>query len=541
MTGLRGAYRGGGALLLLCGCVVPNPDYVPIVASSDTSSSTETDGRTETDGDSASDATAGTAGETGSTTTTEETSSTGGFCGDGLVDPGEECDEGENNGADDGMCSEDCTLDIDAECGNGQTEQGEECDDGNNDNGDGCDEACALEPEPPECGNGDVEEGEQCDDGNLENGDGCEDDCTWTTAVCGNGEIEDLEECDDGNDIEEDGCEPDCTLSPMQVCIPQQQYISCDQDLDKGDPMGPFHAIGVGCSDNPEESILISNEIFNSPDPSAWQLARGFGNYHINNDPMEPLLFSAREGESLLMLSTGKISGVDNLGVVVEPYNSQEGNGENANPDEDFFLPNFEPDDDQSGTLPLQWEIGAGNPNDKIWMSFQTTSPPNTKGFQLAFALQSAEWPVYVNTTFNDLFIVWLVTDDFTGNIAIAEKSAMTITSLHHHWTSVGFENPNCANFPPDGAGYSCNEPQLSGTGFETHGATRWLRLNYPLDAGETIQLAFWLADMADTVLATQVLLDRFRWRCEPCLSEDDPACDGDNPDTECCGLPLPK
>jgi cysteine-rich repeat protein len=49
-------------------------------------------------------------------------------CGDGLLDDGEECDDG-NNMDEDG-CSADCIIEILAECGNGILEQGEECDPG---------------------------------------------------------------------------------------------------------------------------------------------------------------------------------------------------------------------------------------------------------------------------------------------------------------------------------------------------------------------------------------------------------------------------
>ena len=65
-------------------------------------------------------------------------------------------------------------------CGNGILEPGEQCDDGNLVNGDGCSSTCTIEtpPPPPVCGNGIVEAGEQCDDGNLINGDGCSCTCT---------------------------------------------------------------------------------------------------------------------------------------------------------------------------------------------------------------------------------------------------------------------------------------------------------------------------------------------------------------------------
>jgi cysteine-rich repeat protein len=60
-------------------------------------------------------------------------------------------------------------------CGNGILEEGEECDDGNTLPGDGCCDLCEIEV--PVCGNGIVEAGEHCDDGNTLNGDGCSSAC----------------------------------------------------------------------------------------------------------------------------------------------------------------------------------------------------------------------------------------------------------------------------------------------------------------------------------------------------------------------------
>jgi cysteine-rich repeat protein len=61
------------------------------------------------------------------------------FCGDGIVDPGEECDEGGESSA----CDTDCTI---AFCGDGTTNTtlGEECDDGNDIDGDGCSAFCLV-------------------------------------------------------------------------------------------------------------------------------------------------------------------------------------------------------------------------------------------------------------------------------------------------------------------------------------------------------------------------------------------------------------
>lgn len=76
-------------------------------------------------------------------------------------------------------------------CGNGTVETGEECDDGNTTDGDGCDSSCKYEmvlipPVYVECGNGTVEIGEECDDGNTTSGDGCSSTCETEEDACPN-------------------------------------------------------------------------------------------------------------------------------------------------------------------------------------------------------------------------------------------------------------------------------------------------------------------------------------------------------------------
>ena len=65
-------------------------------------------------------------------------------------------------------------------CGDGTVDAGEQCDDGNTANGDGCDSNCINEV----CGNGVLQFGEECDDGNNEDGDGCSAICQNEIIIC---------------------------------------------------------------------------------------------------------------------------------------------------------------------------------------------------------------------------------------------------------------------------------------------------------------------------------------------------------------------
>jgi len=149
-----------------------------------------------------------------------------GVCGDGVVDSGEQCDEG----GDTATCNANCTLPT---CGDGYLNlvAGEECDDGNHATGDGCTATCHVESGyscvdavglPIDCvticGDGIVAGAEACDDGNTRDGDGCSATCgvevgwlcsgTACAAICGDGIQVGGEECDDGNSQTGDGCTP---------------------------------------------------------------------------------------------------------------------------------------------------------------------------------------------------------------------------------------------------------------------------------------------------------------------------------------------
>ena len=195
-------------------------------------------------------------------------------CGDGNLDPGEQCDDGVPpakktgaNAIDDG-CNALCQIEANyvcstpgqpcqnlAICGNGILTSNETCDDGNTASGDGCSGDCqTVEPgwecrEPgkpcsPICGDGKVELCKKCDDGNTLNGDGCSSTCQiepgWsctgapsvcTQALCGNGKTETGEACDCGTDPanlptgctgpnglfngDGTGCSKTCTIEPI--------------------------------------------------------------------------------------------------------------------------------------------------------------------------------------------------------------------------------------------------------------------------------------------------------------------------------------
>jgi len=168
-------------------------------------------------------------------------------------------------------------------CGNGQIDPLEQCDDGNNVSGDGCNRICQVEanwacPSPGQpcvylasCGNGMLTADETCDDGNTVAGDGCAADCQsiepgWTcrvpgmpcTPLCGDGVVLGSETCDDGNRSSGDGCSSTCRLEPGATCPAPGQpckksicgngIVEMGELCDLGAKNGMFYGDGKGCS-----------------------------------------------------------------------------------------------------------------------------------------------------------------------------------------------------------------------------------------------------------------------------------------------------
>ncbi|MDD9932235.1 MAG: hypothetical protein OXT09_01450, partial [Myxococcales bacterium] len=125
---------------------------------------------------------------------------------------------------------------VDVPCGNGELDDGEACDDGNDASGDGCSEGCELE------------DGFSCPTvGAL-----CEE--------CGNGVQESSEACDDGNRTGDDGCSADClTREPGYVCIPAgnpcfkcgDRIVSNRETCDDGSRCIGGANEGADCTDDP--------------------------------------------------------------------------------------------------------------------------------------------------------------------------------------------------------------------------------------------------------------------------------------------------
>jgi cysteine-rich repeat protein len=149
---------------------------------------------------------------------------------------------------------------LDTSCGNGTLDPGETCDDGNLVDGDGCDSNCT----PTGCGNGIVTGAEACDDGNTTAGDGCSPTCDLE-GLCGDGVQAPFEACDDGNLVDGDGCDSNCTPTGCGNGI-----VTAPETCDQGALNGITLCCSVTCQsiDTDADGVCDQDDVCpNVPDP----------------------------------------------------------------------------------------------------------------------------------------------------------------------------------------------------------------------------------------------------------------------------------
>ena len=205
---------------------------------------------------------------------------------------------------------------VEVVCGNGELEFGEECDDGNDTPNDGCEADCtyscitngdctggtACGPElcdnnvcipgfaladgsacgfglecvagdciAPICGDGIVSRGEVCDDGNDDDTDGCTTACQFTCAFdaqCGDGNAcNGIETCDLATHTCIAGEAPDCadeSFCTVDTCDPSVGCVNALIDMD-GDGQAPSYlglgVCGIDCDDNNEFARVGLDEV----------------------------------------------------------------------------------------------------------------------------------------------------------------------------------------------------------------------------------------------------------------------------------------
>ncbi len=278
-------------------------------------------------------------------------------------------------------------------------------------------------------------------------------------------------------------------------CAPGDPSCSCEIDHAPcdGDDIDPLLAMGL-CPDR----MIPANAAEIIADPSGTGVLEVVG---------EGGVFVPREGGTFAVLGTGSVTtfvqgGVCDaeLGAEFQPGAALpapiqiEGVG-TPGCGEDLSLVGM---GDCSNTIAGQFNQGMAA-FDYSEIRITTPVPAEAAAVQFDFAFFSAEYPEFFGTEFNDMFIAWLESEQWTGNISFDD--AGNPISL----------NAGFLDYRDDAA----NLQQFQGTCMVGHASTRWLTSTAAVTPEETITLVWAIFDLSDQFIDSFVILDNFRWGCE--------------------------
>ncbi|MEM6996211.1 MAG: choice-of-anchor L domain-containing protein [Myxococcota bacterium] len=324
------------------------------------------------------------------------------------------------------------------------------------------------------------------DDGGNDDGDGAED-----GGDGGNAKF-DLGSMPDGG-TNPDDCEDDDGDGECNCTIPA--HVPCDdgtQDL--------FAAIGLNC---PGELAVTA-----TTDGAATGMGvrTGFGG---------TATFDPREGSAFAVIGSGLVAELDqetpeddfasfpefcsqdlgdfDPGALPEPLRANDVAGDCSS---DATLVGT---GDCSNTVAEQYDQG-GSANDYTEMRVEVSVPPDVISFSYDFAFFSTEYPAYFGSTYNDMYIGWLQSEQWTGNISFdTEGNPVSL-------------NAGFLDFKDDDA----TAPEFAGTCMRQHAGTNWLTTTAGVTPGEDITIVFAIFDLADSALDSYAFVDNFQWGCDP-------------------------
>ena len=154
---------------------------------------------------------------------------------------------------------------------------------------------------------------------------------------------------------------------------------------------------------------------------------------------------------------------------------------------------------DCSNTVQGQFSQG-GSAFDYTEVRIEGQVPESNNSVSYDFAFFSTEYPFYYNSEYNDMYVGWLESESWTGNISFDEQGQPI--SL----------NAGFLDFRDD---QGTMVPEFAGTCMKRHAGTKWLSTTAPVTPGETITLVLAIFDLSDPILDSYVFLDNFVWGCE--------------------------
>ncbi|MBX7083258.1 MAG: choice-of-anchor L domain-containing protein [Nannocystaceae bacterium] len=288
---------------------------------------------------------------------------------------------------------------------------------------------------------------------------------------------------------------PDTPFAECAGSLP----VPCDHTDDD-----PWHAIGLNCPGG----VHVDGQV--NGDPLQFYVHEG------DLGTFVPAPYPPREGDKFLVMSSGHAADITMAGLFASndvagfidngadlplPMNVMKvSNTEDCASDESLIGTG-----DCSNTIEDQWNQGSGA-YDYAELRFTVGVPQGNPGFSYDLAMFSTEYPDYYQSGFNDMYVGWLESELWTGNVSFDEMG-------HPISLNAGFldykDAPNPFDCPPP-----CAAPELGGTAMEGHAGTKWLTTTAGVLPGEEITLILAVFDLSDPVLDTVVLLDNFQFGC---------------------------
>ena len=284
------------------------------------------------------------------------------------------------------------------------------------------------------------------------------------------------------------GSGSECGLEP---------HVPCDAGASD-----PFQAMGLNCPG--EGGLQVAGETTYA-DPLGLTILSSFG---------EGDTYLPTEGSSYAVLSTGEVAQLfdapDSPGDAAFHCNSwlpADGMDTTSFPPpivknevagDCLQDPGLVGTGDCSNTIKDQFDQ-SGFKYDYQELRLSATVPEGASSLSFDVAFMTKEYPIWLDKPYNDMFIAWLESSAWTGNISFDPNGeALSLNAAFFEFF--------------DEAG---DLPQFSGTCMRYSAGTPWLTTSVSVVAGETIELVFAVFDVEDVNWDSVVLLDNVRWGCD--------------------------
>jgi hypothetical protein len=237
-----------------------------------------------------------------------------------------------------------------------------------------------------------------------------------------------------------------------------------------------------------------------------------------------------RNGESFIVLSTGVAAALGQTNPAYSAFDPGTTNSKTSAFPADWYAAN-------GNAVPTTASCpapGGTQAQDPVMLTLSLRVPSNARAFELDFFFLSADYPEWVCTTANDVFVV-LLDSTYAGedpnpsdkNIAsngsaspITVQLAVGDTGLFTACRNGGI---GCSGSSTSTISTCAETTSLAGTGFDTvtnqcetggllGGGTGWLKARGNVVPNETITVRFAVWDSLDQSIDSLVLIDNFRW-----------------------------